>query len=1442
MKLIIRSNYKIAKRILFVLLGIILFSGAYSQNIIRPKIACPNNLWVNSYNGVLFFARTDIETVNSALPMQLQFYYNSSFASKNYGYGLGFSLGYEMRYTVDSQGIIIERGDGRSDLFTKYEDIYKPPAGVFDQLTRVKPGEYLLTSKDGTLYYFNDEKYGLVSKITDRNNNSLSFTYSNGKLTRIADDAGRTITLAYNQKGFLTKASASFSKGSYIYQYDSKGRLTNITDPMENTTSYSYNTKSGRLIGMLDAEGNKTDIYYNSDGGVNRVKTAVSDKVIRYEKNSSGTLAPSGGSGTSQSGFISAPGSSTYAFRTVIIDYTEPTDQYSYYLWDNKGRVIEKTGLCCGSQEKLQYDDDDNVIKRTDANGNIRTFTYDNGNMLSATDPEGYTENYTYEDRYNQVTSYQDKKGNIYRFSYDEKGNLLQITGPENYSMTYVYNNRGLPITITDANENVTSNEYSDAGLLLSQTDAAGNFRKFDYDTVGNLITSTDARNFATTYEYDNNNRLISFTDPLNNTTVFGYDKANNITRITDPLRRITYNTYDALGQLLTTTDAAGGKVEYVYNGKGKPVLIVNQLNDTTRITYDGNDRIINITNAAGETTSMDYDAKGNLAAIIQANGNIISYEYTVNDQVKEVWDQIGLIASYTYDANGNVLTQEDGEGRKDSYQYDALNRLIKSFDTLGNGESYTYDGNSNLLSYTNRNGDAEGYAYDALNRLLEATDALNNKTRYEYDEEGNLTKAIDAKNNATSYTYDALGRNTHISFANSTVTEYGYDAMGNVIRMKDRNGSEIKYSYNDLDRLIKALYPDNSNKQYNYDAIGRLIAASNQTGVIAFDYDKADRIIRETLNEKTTRYVYDIANGKRTLIYPGGKQVEEILNPRDQISQILEDGTLIAEMTHNKAGQLISRSYNNGITTAFDYNENGWLKQMGDGAIQDILFAYDKAGNILSATDRIKPEYSEQYVYDELQRLVQFNSGTIVGGTVPDPLKKIEYQYDALGNRTSVKENGVSTAYASNVVNEYTSVSGGMNMSPQYDRNGNMLFDQKHTYTYDYDNNLVKVDENAASYLYDALGRRIAKIVDGGRSNFYYAGDEIIEERNESDEIIATYIFGDDIDDILKMNRDNESFFYHKNHLGSVTAVTGGDGIVKESYRYDPFGGVSIFDVSGSPLESSQIGNSILFTGRWYDEETGTYYYRARTMQPQLGRFMQPDPLLYVDGMNYYSYVGNNPVIYVDPWGENRNRNRNTNNIYNAGKWKKIGSKIKNTPKVDFRDFFPSFNETLGRDLWKSASKYNPSGNFLKNVPWKGLGKALGIAGMINEARQLYDNKSSGCYREAAGNIGSIIGSLLGGLAGTAICGAGGPLAFVCGVGLSIAGGELGRFVAKELYDNPWLFFDTGPGAVAGRYPQELSLSITYSIFPSEMQTNIQNYVKQTENQSAYRSFLTQP
>jgi len=168
-------------------------------------------------------------------------------------------------------------------------------------------------------------------------------------------------------------------------------------------------------------------------------------------------------------------------------------------------------------------------------------------------------------------------------------------------------------------------------------------------------------------------------------------------------------------------------------------------------------------------------------------------------------------------------------------------------------------------------------------------------------------------------------------------------------------------------------------------------------------------------------------------------------------------------------------------------------------------------------------------------------------------------------------------------------------------------------------------------NYKYDPFGRRIRRTAQNKTRVYVYDGDNQIEELNSSGSVVARYTQGLGIDEPIALYRSGKKYYYHADGLGSIVAMTDNHGTPKASYTYDAFGNDS---PPSPPPPPSSVTNPFRHTGRELDSETGLYYYRARYYDPQVGRFLSEDPIRFRGGVDFYTYVGNKPVVFADPFG----------------------------------------------------------------------------------------------------------------------------------------------------------------------------------------------------------------
>jgi len=160
-------------------------------------------------------------------------------------------------------------------------------------------------------------------------------------------------------------------------------------------------------------------------------------------------------------------------------------------------------------------------------------------------------------------------------------------------------------------------------------------------------------------------------------------------------------------------------------------------------------------------------------------------------------------------------------------------------------------------------------------------------------------------------------------------------------------------------------------------------------------------------------------------------------------------------------------------------------------------------------------------------------------------------------------------------------------------------------TFTYDADGNMVKSDMNGVITRY--VGGHY-QVENGVATKYYFAGASRVAMRTGDS---LSYFLGD--------------------HLGSTSITTDASGNKIAELRYKAWGEVRYTD-GDTPTDYQYTGQ------RSYAGDFGLLFFNARWVDPQLGRFAQPDTIIPSPGNSQswdrYAYARNNPVRYNDPTG----------------------------------------------------------------------------------------------------------------------------------------------------------------------------------------------------------------
>lgn len=899
------------------------------------------------------------------------------------------------------------------------------------------------------------------------------------------------------------------------------------------------------------------------------------------------------------------------------------------YDYDLHGNLIRETNAMGIATEKRYDLATDNLVEQSMGNVTIVN-SYDFANRLIEQKEIHQDQEYVIGNRFDylgQCTSIMNPYGHETRQFFDDFGRVIEIHSPkvslEGILTTPIikksYDIAGFPVSLTDANGQTTFIEVNIRGQPTKIIYPDGTKEEMVYSLDGKLVQKTAKNGARTDYIRDSLGRvkeeivegqgerkqtinrynamhLLESIDPEGNHTAYFYDPAGRVQEIVKNDRK-TQHFYDALGRLSEIKE---------YDGH-EP----HQYRTTVR-KYDNLDRLKEeyLQSAEGQIlhfSRYDYDIQGN-RTLVQTGDQQIVTEYNTRNQPVKITDGLGHQTHIEYqDHFINIYGQQ------------VLQKIIT--DPLGYRTIETYDTANRKSESTRMNPLGVKIA-----RQVFSYDLVGNQTKVEEEViEGNRVVRLIT----TRFFYNAVNQIVRIIEASGTpeqkITHIRYNAFGQKEILIKPDGIEIDYAYDGFDRLKTHHSSDHSiSYLYEYNRLDQVLSVMDQnSGKITKREYFQGNLKRETLaNGLSIDYTYDRTGRARTILFPDQTGIEYVYNSVDlkEIHRLINGKRAYThrDLEHSLSGQVTKSSLpGHGGTVNYRFDFAGRCLSIASAALnQQVPFdGFDALGNLRKYQLQ---DISYEFDYDDLYQ-IRGERGHCAH----------IYSFDSLSNRTSKD----GETYQHNSLNQIVKKG---HQDLVYDPNGNLIRNGAYEYSYDALNRLVKVawGGNIALYTYDAFDRRVVKTINGQEEFFLYQGqDEIgcwkngvcqemrLMGKNTQSQTAAIEIRGIPYVPLHDLN-------------GNIIALLNLQGEVVERYRYTVYGEREILDSSGARQSKSVVGNPWQYAGKRFDEESGLIAFGMRYYDPNMGRWMTPDPAGFVDGFNLYAYVHNNPLQYSDQFG----------------------------------------------------------------------------------------------------------------------------------------------------------------------------------------------------------------
>ena len=643
-------------------------------------------------------------------------------------------------------------------------------------------------------------------------------------------------------------------------------------------------------------------------------------------------------------------------------------------------------------------------------------------------------------------------------------------------------------------------------------------------------------------------------------------------------------------------------------------------------------------------TTEMTYDAAGNLLTKLTAelkksisDKGCITYTYD-HERLKEVLYPKNLFnrVTYTYGAPGDKYNRagrialiEDASGGE-AYYYGRMGEVVKTVRTVmasaADIRTYVY-----------------GATYDSWNRVRTMTYPDGEVVTYHYNGAGQVE----------SLTSNKLGKETTI------VEQIGYDELGHTVYTKLGNGAETTYAYDKQRQRLQEMNltasgNDIMRNSYQYDAVDNILGISNDVTPTnstklggasshTYQYDRLNRLISATGNAKDASYTLNMAYNVMSM--PLSK---EQITDGSKTAQSYHNYYKYEDSDHPSAPSQIGHEH-------YTYDANGnptRVENDSTAAVREMYWDEDNRLMVLSDNGKTS-RYTYNHAGDRIVKSHGDLEGVYINGA-PQGITFHEHDEFTLypASIISVNKNRFTKHYFIGD-KRIASKLGSGRFNNVYGRNGSYITAGQQ----DYAERLNQIELQREEY-YKELGIPpgvpTMKGAYGEPENTGIGYNTIITElgdhsvpknweqyvvKRDKGETPGPPIIWSDPQDpedaqpgygfIADDTNEEETFFYHSDHLGSTSYITDQDGNITQYTAYLPYGELLVDEHSSSEELPYK------FNGKELDEETGLYYYGARYLNPISSVWYGIDPLFekYPD-ISAYCYTLANPVRFIDPDG----------------------------------------------------------------------------------------------------------------------------------------------------------------------------------------------------------------